>query len=71
MSRKKSEYTPREIAHSIAIDWLRNAFLERTGDLDTFNLSPSATRKTRHQIAKLHNKLLEQSSLDGINIEVD
>lgn len=60
-----NEYTPREVAHDIAIFWLRNAYDERTDDLSNYRLTPGALRNARRQIAKLHNKLLEHSGLEG------
>lgn len=66
-----NDYTPREVAHSIALEWLRAAWMERTDDLNSFNLTPGALRNAKKQIVKLHNKLLEQSGLDGTFIEED
>lgn len=59
--------TPRQTAHSVAIDWLRNAYEGRTSDLD--DLTPAAKRDTRRAIAKLHNQLLEQSRMEGTELD--
>lgn len=64
-------WTPREVAHSIAIDWLRAACEGKTRDLDAFGLSPSAEKRARRQIAVLHNRLLAQSGLDGVEIDIN
>ena len=56
--------TPKQRAYSIAIDWLRNAYVGNTADLD--ELTPAVKRDTLAQIAKLHAQLLERSGLDGL-----
>lgn len=64
-------WTAREVAHSIAIDWLRAACEGKTGDLANFKLSPRAEKRARRQIAVLHNRLLAQSGLDGLEIDIN
>ena len=56
--------TPRQHAYSIAIDWLRNAYVGNTADLD--ELTPAVRRDTLAQIAKLHAELLNRSGMDGL-----
>lgn len=61
--------TPREVAHHIAMDALARAFKEETA-FDLFCWasdikSPSQRKQAKQWVAKLHNKLLEQSGLDG------
>ena len=58
-----NEMTPREFAYDLAIGWLANAYRGFTGDLD--DLTPSQERAVKEQIAKLHNRLLEQADLSG------
>lgn len=55
--------TPRQIAYSIAIDWLRATYRGHTADLD--GLTPAVKRDTLAQIAKLHDQLLDRSGMDG------
>lgn len=56
--------TPRQFAHEIALDWLRAVHQEKTGDLA--DLTPAKRRDTLAAIAKLHNKILAESGLDGL-----
>lgn len=56
--------TPRQIAYSIAIDWLRHAYMGHTADLE--GLTPAVKRDTLAQVAKLHDQLLERSRMDGL-----
>ena len=58
------DMTPRQIAYSIAMDWLRNAYNGNTGDLA--DLTPAVKRDALQQMAKLHNQLLERSRMDGL-----
>lgn len=55
--------TPRQFAHDLAAGWLANAYRGSTGDLDA--LTPAQKREVKAQIAKLHNRLLEQVDLDS------
>lgn len=56
--------TPRQFAHEIALDWIRAAYQEKTGDLA--HLTPAKRRDTLAALAKLHDKLLADSGLDGL-----
>lgn len=60
---KINEMTPRQFAHDLAAGWLANAYRGFTGDLD--DLTPAQKREVKAQIAKLHNRLVEQADLDG------
>jgi hypothetical protein len=57
----KNGYTPREFAHSIAIDALRNAYENKFGELD--ELTPSEKEKAKLQIFKLASTLAETTNL--------
>lgn len=59
----KNGFTPREFAHSIAIDALAAAFHNRTRELD--DLTPGEIVMTRRAITKLYNRLVETSKLDA------
>lgn len=63
------EYTPREVAHQIALDRLKKAFDEPEA-LEVYcraigMKSPSQIKRAKNWIAHLHNKLMDQSGLDG------
>ena len=58
-----NELTPREFAYDLAAGWLASAYRGGTGDLD--DLTPSQKRAVKEQIAKLHNRLVEQANLDS------
>lgn len=56
--------TPRQIAHDLAMGWIKAVALGQTGDLD--DLTPAKRRDTIAALAKIHNQLLEDSNLDAI-----
>lgn len=60
---KINEMTPRQFAHDLAAGWLASAYRGGTGDLD--DLTPAQKREVKAQIAKLHNRLVEQANLDS------
>lgn len=61
-----NELTPREFAYDLAIGWLANAYRGFTGDLD--DLTPAQKREVKAQIAKLHNRLMDQANLNGTHL---
>ncbi len=74
---KTPDYTPKEAAYDIAISWLSLAYRGRTDDLSEyankrnnayFN-TPSQKKLVKQQIAKLHNRLLDKSGLDGMALD--
>jgi len=66
--RKRPEFTPRECAHSLTIGWIHHMVKGRTSDLA--EQAPCAYRRqVKRQLIKLHNKLLDQSGLDGVYLE--
>ena len=64
MNRNQKGFTPKELAYSLTMDWMRAMHQGATSDLD--DDTPSFQRETRMQLAKLHNKLLVDSGLDGL-----
>lgn len=58
-------FTPKEAAYDIAIGWISNVIEGYASDLDDIE-PPSRRKQVRKQLAKLHNRLLDQSGLDGI-----
>ena len=67
--KTKDGYTPKETAYAVAIGWLDNAYHGATQDVECFDERPHVQKQIKRQIAKLHNKLLRKSNLDGIELE--
>ena len=70
---KKPAYTPKEAAIDIALGWLQAAYEGKTMDLDytMYARTPAQQRRVKVQIAKLHNRLLRSSKMDGVFLEED
>lgn len=68
------QYTPKEAAYAVAIDAIYEAHKAATAyGLDSrtaekFGATPSELKKILVQLAKLHDRLLSQSGLDGIGL---
>ena len=58
----KNGYTPKEFAHSIAVDALNRAIVERYNDPD--DVTPSDNRKVIAQLRKLRDRLADEAKLD-------
>lgn len=56
--------TPRQLAHDLAMGWIKSMYRGHTGDLD--DLTPARKRDTLAALAKIHDRLLEDSGLDGL-----
>jgi len=75
--RNKHGYTPKQAAYDIAIGWLKQAHEGVTADLQYYSRTPDGNasmvfdRELKKQIAKLHDRLLEQSGMDGMCISSD
>lgn len=69
MQTKEGNYTPKEAAYDIAICWLYNAYAEHTNDIARYDDRPSVQKEIKRQIAKLHNKLIRKTTLDGIELD--
>lgn len=69
---KAHQFTPREAAYAITIEWIRAAYIGRTSDVANMSYNePNAARYKREiekQLAKLHDRLLAQSGMDGVNL---
>lgn len=63
-------FSPREIAHEVALASLRDAYVEVTRHrrYNGKNLAPTESRAVGTQLAKLHDRLLEKSGLDGVGL---
>lgn len=70
---KIGSYTPREVAFDFAIAELYHDYHDTGGRcwVEDYDDRPHMIKKIKRQIAKLHNRLLEESGLDGVNIEVE
>jgi hypothetical protein len=58
----KIGYTPRQYAHALAIDALKNAIANRFGELD--DLTPAEEEKTKHQLNLLMSTLADKAKLE-------
>ena len=67
----KSGYTPTEAAVDIALGWLRAAFEDDTSDISRYANTETEKKLLRKALAKLHNRLLNKSGMDGLLIEVN
>lgn len=65
--RSKDGFTPIEMAYAAAIGLLANYHHLRDDPKET----PAFNRRLNVQLAKLHNRLLDESGLDGLYIEVE
>ena len=65
---KTNDMTPRQFAFDLAIGWLRAAYQGHTSDLD--DLTPAQKRDVKEAIAKLHDRLLDQSGMDGLPLGI-
>jgi len=70
-TKLQNGFTPKEGAYDIAIGWLRATFKGSTNDIENYATAPAQVRDLKNQIAKLHNKLLDDSGLDGTYLEYD
>lgn len=63
-------FSPREIAHEVALSSLRDAYTEvtRYHRYNGINLAPAQARAVGTQLAKLHDRLLGNSGLDGVDL---
>jgi hypothetical protein len=67
MARLKNGLTPKEQALAIAITLIAQALSERDEAFSEWgDMTPKQQLSVRDQLAKLHNRLLNQSGLDGI-----
>ena len=58
----KNNYTPREYAHTLAIDALNSAHTNKFGELD--GLTPSEVEATKRQMTVLIVRLADEAKLD-------
>lgn len=58
----KNDYTPREYAHTLAIDALHQAHTNKFGELD--GLTSSEVEATKRQLSALIVRLADEAKLD-------
>lgn len=65
--------TPAKKAYAIAIDALKGAHEEYTNGqaIDEDFTTPGKQVRVAKQIAKMHNRLLKKSKLDGLELDED
>ena len=61
---KIDNMTPRQFAHDLALEHLRQVGHGYTSDLD--GLTPAQRREAIAALARLHDFLLDRSGLDGL-----
>lgn len=71
MRTKVDNLTPREAANTIALAWIRLAAIEKTGDVENMDDRESMQLAIKKQLAKIYNRMLDKSGLDGLHIEED
>jgi hypothetical protein len=64
--------TPRQYADQIVIDQVASTwrYIKHYGSFEDANLSPKEQDAVLNRLAKIHNQLLADSGLDGIELEV-
>lgn len=74
MAKKKPvALAPAKKAYQVALDGLRESYEDySTGQAEDDDFpTPGKQKKVAKQIAKLHNRLLGKSKLDGLELEED
>jgi hypothetical protein len=69
--RTKDGYTPTETACSLTMGWIRAMVANRTADIEDLEMTPSLEAAVRKQLAKIHNRLLDKSKLDGQYLDTE
>jgi hypothetical protein len=65
----KGGYTAKQAAYDIAMGWVKAVFEDRTADVDKYATTEEDRRRIRQQLAKLHNRMLSKSTLDGLPLD--
>ncbi len=58
--RTKEGYTPRQAARNLTMGWIRAMVANRTADIEDMCMVASLEREVRKQLAKIHNRLLDE-----------
>ena len=69
--RDEDGFTPKEKATDLVLGWIRMIEGGQTADLADIedSSSPVFHAKVRSQLRKMHNRMLENSGLDGLPID--
>jgi len=67
--RTTANTTAREEAYNIALGYLRNVYDGKTADIENADPRETIQREVKRQVAKLHNRLLKASAMDGIDLD--
>jgi hypothetical protein len=64
--------TPRQFALGIIINEMNSIYrrVERTHSIDGTDLSPTEARGVMRTLAKEHNRVLDESGMEGLHLEV-
>ena len=63
--KSKDGFTPKELATDIVLSWIKASALEQVNNyLD--EETPTFRKKVIEHLMKMHDKMLEQSGLNGI-----
>ncbi len=69
--RTKDGFTPRQAARNLVMGWVRAMVSNRTADIEDMQMQPSLEREVRKQLAKIHNRLLDETGLDGNYLDTE
>lgn len=69
--RDADGFTPKEKATDLVLGWIRMIEAGKTADLGDIEASSSPVfyTKVRSQLRKIHNRMLDNSGLDGLPID--
>ena len=65
--RNHDEYTPREFAVATVIAWIK--FISEAGTDDLYENTSAFNRQVIRHLRKMHNRLLENSTLHGVGLD--
>jgi diadenosine tetraphosphate (Ap4A) HIT family hydrolase len=62
-------FTPKQYAHDLAVGWISAIYNRQTSDLS--DLTDAQQKAVREQLAKLHERLMNNAKLDGLSLDKD
>jgi diadenosine tetraphosphate (Ap4A) HIT family hydrolase len=62
-------FTPKQYAHDLAVGWISAIYNSHTADLS--DLTDAQQKAVREQLAKLHERLMNNAKLDGLSLNKD
>jgi len=66
---ESGNYTPKEAAITIALAWISGAATGATADVENMDDRESVQKAIRVQLARIHNRMLDNSNLDGLHVD--